>query len=508
MPDRAWKAAALLICATVLAGNAWFLWVRRTPPSYDDAWYLEVSFRLFHALKKGLGAFAWEYAHSFRIKAPLISVLPLPLYALFGPSERVAAWANQFCLIASWRFIFLIGRRLYSEKAGWAAVIAAALLPILYGLSRVFFVECAEAAAVAAAQWSILSARPGKTSDAARLGVWLGLGLLIKSLFPLYLAGSFWLARKTLVPRAKLTLAIAAIIAGTWYAFNLVYVVGFGFSAGFGHLSHDYGAASAFSLPALSAYFKAIVFSALSLPYCIVAAALLIWALGKKARPGEPARFLIAWAALPFAVLAAGVNKEVRYLDPLLPALAIALGACAAEFARTPGKTAILALMLALPVSVFSAQTFGYPAAEPLAYNGPPSRFSGWDRSAVVEAVYAQVRLQQPEVQTSAAVALEHSLFNANNLSSLAAERGYPLKFINLGYAQGSLPAAIIRLKDKDARYLVTVDGLSSRELPGFLNRVNGEMVAQIERGGLGAKLLNTLVISPGITAKVYSIRP
>jgi hypothetical protein len=89
-PRRAhlWLAAVM---ALGLALTGTYIYLDRACPGWDQAWYLQVSTQLFYALRDGgLPAFVDVYVHAFTIKAPLVSVLPLPFYALFGPTEDAA----------------------------------------------------------------------------------------------------------------------------------------------------------------------------------------------------------------------------------------------------------------------------------------------------------------------------------------------------------------------------------------------------------------------------------
>ena len=72
--------------AGVLAATAWHIARNAAPPSFDDAWYLETSFRLWTALKSGPLPFLDAYENAFRIKAPLISLMPNDL---LGPTLRI-----------------------------------------------------------------------------------------------------------------------------------------------------------------------------------------------------------------------------------------------------------------------------------------------------------------------------------------------------------------------------------------------------------------------------------
>ena len=89
----AWLATVSL--ALACAANLRWVAASAAPPSFDEAWYLELSFRFSRLLADGrLADFARAYAGAFRFKAPLVSLLPLPLYAVLGASYRAAVLAN------------------------------------------------------------------------------------------------------------------------------------------------------------------------------------------------------------------------------------------------------------------------------------------------------------------------------------------------------------------------------------------------------------------------------
>jgi len=494
------KAAAIFTAAALGAG-AWHLATNAAPPAFDDAWYLETSFRLFHALKRGLPEFVSAYAAAFRIKAPLLSVLPLPLYALFGPGERVAPWVNLAALGATCAAVFAAGRALWPahpRRDSIAALAAAitAVIPLLYGLSRVFFVEPVLAALVAAGAWRVASAARAGRREGERLGLLLGLGLLAKVLFPVYLAGPVWLRRRELRPLVKRALLVAVPVAATWYAFNLPYVLGFAWSAGFGRIASDYGGAGGLASRVFS--YALLLLSALSWPLSAAMLGVAAAAAVRRGRLDDGSRLALAWAA-PLALFATGVNQEIRFAAPALPALALLAARAAMSFDSRRARAAAAAALLGTGSAVFIRQTFVVPASGALAWCGAPSADPGWDRGALVEAAAAGGG-------TTAAVALEHPKLNANNLSSLAAARGLELRFVSLGYAQTSLEAALIRLKDKDADRLILVSGVPDAELPPYLNRVNGDIARAVASGRLRARELGRVSLAPGVAAAVYGI--
>ncbi|PIR16197.1 MAG: hypothetical protein COV48_10230, partial [Elusimicrobia bacterium CG11_big_fil_rev_8_21_14_0_20_64_6] len=307
-----------------------------------------------------------------------------------------------------------------------------------------------------------------------------------------------WLRRKTLYPHLKRALYFAVPLAATWYAFNLPYVLGFAWSAGFGKIASDYaGSSHGFTTRLLS--FALMLFGgalswpvSVSMALCIAAAA----ARGKLIDDGS--RMALVWTS-PLAILALGVNQEIRFAAPVLPALALLASRAAMSFDSKRARTTATALLLTAGSFVFVRQTFLLPPANALPWCGAPSSDPGWNRGALVTAA-------ADGGGTVAALALEHPRLNANTLSSLAAARGLPLRFVSLGYAQSSVEAALIRLKDKGADRLILVSGVPQEEPPSFLNRTNDGIARTISSKRLPSRTIGQVSVAPGITAAVYGI--
>lgn len=489
-PFASTTTLSLMAAAGSFGATAWHIARNAAPPTFDDAWYLETSFRLFSALKAGPGAFAQAYLEAFRIKAPLISLVPLPLYAVVGAGERVAVWANlPLAALAAVAWSRAAGEwwREHPRSRDAAALGGAlcALIPLSYGLSRVFLVETLLSALLGLWAWRCAAARPDDRREGVRLGLLLGLGLLAKSTFPLLAAGFAWPARAHLKPHAKTALLIAVPLAATWYAVNLPYVAGFAWSAGFGRVAADYGGPG--GLAARSAWLVSIVRDGVSFPLAAAMAAVGVLA-GKKTFDGGLRTAL--WGLSPLIVYAAGVNREPRLVAPLLPVLALLAARAAVSFSAPAARAAAAAALLGSGLAVCADRTF---------YAGAPSSNPGWDRAALVDAVAGSGG-------KVAAVALEDGRLNANNLSSLAAARGLDLKFVSLGYAQTSAEAALIRLKDKSCDTLIFVEGVPESELPAFLNRANAGVRSMADSGRLRAKTEASVPLAPGVSATVLRI--
>jgi hypothetical protein len=493
--------SAATAAAATLGATAWHIARNAAPPTFDDAWYLETSFRLFSALKTGPGAFAQSYLEAFRIKAPLVALVPIPLYALFGTGERVAVWANlPLAALAAWGWSRAASCWWHEHPRGKDAAALAgaltALLPMAYGLSRFFFVETLLSALLGLWAWRCAAARPDDRREGIRLGLILGLGLLTKSTFPLLAAGFAWPARARLRPHAKTALLVGGALASTWYAANLPYIAGFAWSAGFGRVAGDYAGAG--GLAARLDWLISILRNGLSWPLAAAMAAVGTGAILTEKNVDAGTRAAL-WGLAPLLVYAAGVNREPRLIAPLLPIAALLAARASISFHRAPARAATAALLLVAGLAVCADQTFLAGPARALAFNGAPQADRGWDRGALMDAVAGSGG-------RIAAVAFEDARLNANNLSSLAAARGLDLKFINLGYAQTSSEAALIRIKDKSCDHLIFVDGVPESESPAFLNRANAGVRTMVASGRLRTKSVGQVVLAPGVTATVLRL--
>ena len=85
------------------------LWISldQSPGHWDDAWYLTNSLTLYDALlDHGFIGYWKKFLGTLEFKAPLIAVLPTPLYGLFGRHSRVAYGVNLvFMASVVWRRI-------------------------------------------------------------------------------------------------------------------------------------------------------------------------------------------------------------------------------------------------------------------------------------------------------------------------------------------------------------------------------------------------------------------
>lgn len=469
-------------------------------PTYDEAWYLETSLHLYHRLTtQGVAGFWDGYRRAFGIKAPLLSVLPLPFYVLLGPSREAAMLVNSFFLVLANVYLFLLVRQLYSPSAALAAVVFFQTMPLAYGLSRNFMVEYGLSSLVIVFLYYLV-ARPGQP---VLLGILLGLGLLMKILFPAYVAGplALTLYRRRSWRDVLLIALPAAVIASTWYAFNLRPLLAFAWESAYGGIAPDYSAGG------LSAWLALLVNQGTSVYY---AAVVLI--LAPLALRGHLA-LLAAWLLPPLAALALGRNQLIRFALPLLPVFAIGLGAAVFSLGRRWRLQAALAVALAVfPYRLFAALSYRSHSAHSvrlgplvlyaheLGWARPPVHEDPWEHRRLLEAVH---RLAPDAVRPFYVVlTLDHTYLNANLLNYLNAYENYPIRFTSLGYGESSLDRALERIFRLDARFLLLGEGF--RGLPGFLNRLHDDLRGRLERGELPFRLRAEVPLAPPAKALLY----
>jgi 4-amino-4-deoxy-L-arabinose transferase-like glycosyltransferase len=287
---KAWLVLAVL--SLFFLGTT-FLWLRldRSPPTWDDSYYLTNSLVMYDALTDGgLPGYARQFLTIMAIKPPLIAILPTPVYLIAGRKPRAALLVNLAALLILFATLYRLGQRYASRRAGAIAVCIAGTMPIVYGLSRWYLVECGLTAIVCVA--IALIAAWEDTSGLWRaflLGVTCGLGLLMKFSFPVYvLIPLLYLAvrERTALLRPSIALAFAmpaAALALPWYLFNFRHAWGIALEAGSAETGRLYQTGDILSLADLGRYFSNVFIAGPTLYF--VALPLLALAFLRSVRP-------------------------------------------------------------------------------------------------------------------------------------------------------------------------------------------------------------------------------
>lgn len=376
-------AGAVLVVATLVAVNGYYFHRSRTPTFWDDSSYLSGSLVLFDAMRDhGVVGFAQSFAHLFGTKAPLVCALPVPLYAIFGREFDPRFLIGVGFVILMSIYLFRMAENLWSPREGLLAVAILQTMPLMYGLSRQFLVDYGLATMVV--MWIFyfhLHPVSGAWSIAS-LGLLLGLGVLMKFTFPLYVGAPAavqtilvirncrgWKDKARMAARLGCALLVGGLIAAIWYLPNWQNVTAFAHSASNGELSINYGSTDVFSARVILNYIFGLSADALSTCYAFsLALAVLAWMLLSKRldySPGSNPWMLVVWVIVPLAATAFSVNKDSRYVAPLLPVAALWLSRTVTAFCPPRRFAAASALLLTVPVFAYACSSFPFGGRVP-----------------------------------------------------------------------------------------------------------------------------------------------
>ena len=498
-------AAAVLVVTILAAVNAYYFHRLRTPTFWDDSSYLSGSLVLFDSLRDhGVAGFVQTFAHLFGNKAPLICALPVPLYAVFGTDFDPRFLFGIGFLVLMSIYVFRIADSLWSPREGLLAVVILQTMPLMYGLSRQFLVDYGLATLVA--MWIFyFHLRPiSGVWPVARLGLLLGLGLLMKFTFPLYIAAPAavqailtirkcrdWRDRVTTLARFGAVLLVGGLTAAIWYLPNWQTVIAFARSASSGELSVNYGDPEVFSGRVIADYFFLLSSAALSAWYAfLLVLAPLLWLLLPKPpgySRGSHSWLLAAWV-LPLVITTFSINKDARYLAPLVPIAALWLSRTAAVYCPPRRLAAASTLLLAVPVFAYACSSFPFGERVPrfavgrfqvwsshiAYYASAPGDDGAWQQAGIISAMCHDP--EPPEEGDRLLLLLSHQYLNNENLRYLTLRAGCQLQVVGVPGAittSGQLKSFLDQVRPK---YVLLVPRVPEPELaPPFANTMKSE---------------------------------
>jgi hypothetical protein len=460
---------------------------------------------LFDALRDhGVVGFVQTFAHLFGNKAPLICALPVPLYAVFGTDfDPRFLFGVGFVILMS-IYVFRIAESLWSPREGLLAIAILQTMPLMYGLSRQFLVDYGLATLVV--MWIFyFHLRPvSGVWPVARLGLLLGLGLLMKFTFPLYIAAPAavqailtirscrdWRDRATTLARFGGILLVGGLTAAVWYVPNWQTVNAFARSASNGELSINYGNPDVFSARVVINYLFSLSSAALSTWYAfLLVLAPVAWLLLTKLPAysrGSHSWLLAAWV-IPLGITTFSINKDTRYVAPLVPIAALWLSHTAAVYCPPRRLAAASALLLAVPVFAYACSSFPFGERIPrfavgrfqvwsshvAYYASAPGDDGAWQQAGIISAMCHDP--ESPETGDRLLVLLSHRYLNNENLGYLTLRAACRLQVVGVPGAittSGQLKSFLDQLRPK---YVLLVPRVPEPKLaPRFANAMKSE---------------------------------
>ena len=368
------KSTMILSSIIMFFAFANIIWFSQdsAPPMWDQSHYLITSEKLYHALMdEGVSTFHKAYLDAMGSKAPLMTVLPIPFYHFFGDNYLSALLVNIAFVIICSIYLYRLTAFLSDKNSAILSVVILNTFPLTFAMSREFLVEYGLMTLVVAWMFHAirLDARNSRW-DALSLGIALGLGMLMKFSFPVYIASPTALLVVWRIHEIKklpndwvinsIIVAFAgAFVAGPWYFNNFANISDFVLSAGYGEMAHNYGTGDVFTFKAITVYWASLISSGISFYYFILFSGVLILAILLhilNQRPGSICAiskynyFLLAWIIVPFTIFTFAVNKDYRYTLPFYPAIAIISAIYILKLASSRRLNRLLLLLMIFPV--------------------------------------------------------------------------------------------------------------------------------------------------------------
>ncbi|MHB1955888.1 MAG: ArnT family glycosyltransferase [Sulfobacillus sp.] len=538
---------ALVLWCLLMTGVlvAWML-TNTAPPPWDESYYLQTSVIFFHALRAGnLTRLIVLIASAFGgTKAPLISLIPLPIYAMAGPGYGSAIATNALLALVGWIVLFFYARHSLGPWRALAVVMIYTAMPLVIGISRQFLVETSLTDLVVI--WMLLLQQSRFLFDSRYdnwLGVILGLGVLSKVDFPLYIGAPSVLAvltvlsalppagapRRVLLGRLTKILLIGVAISAVWYVPNLATVAHYAFSAGFGKIASSYSYGNPFSVKTVGHYLLSVAdygtsvyvgaaFVGVALALCAKYGSSLVRRVTRHERgPSE-----VLWLAVPLCVFLFGVNKDYRFLLPLLPVIPVLLVRGGSALIHSVKLRVILILLVLIgPVAMLIETSVPgrplFPALVPsgfvlmsadVGYAAPPIE-QEWHIPRVLGII--QKSMTQGNAvngpQSLVLMIVDNPYFKQDNVGYYAAVMNMPFQISGLltsspaqrSWAPSGKAYALGYISK--AQYLITKTGFQG---PPFTTYLNGWLRSRVQSGHLPFTQIGLVHMPDGSIVRIY----
>jgi 4-amino-4-deoxy-L-arabinose transferase-like glycosyltransferase len=364
VPDAALLGG--LVCAITGLDILWRLEDKRSP-DWDQARHLGDSLVYLHAFSL---AHPLRFIETYVYYPPFVYWTTDAFYAVFGNEAMWVAVLSNAVFIAVLTFAtYGIGTTLWSRPVGLLSAVFVVTTPMMVTAFKQYMLDAPLTAVTALALYFLLRCRGfSSTRYSLVFGATCGCGVLVKWTFPFALAlpvvvllgAAIARSVRDRAPGRLLNLAgaaaLAVVIAGPWYLHNLTAIRH--------DLSYNNGPAGAIrgsppvaSVASLAWYFWDLVSSQLYLvPFlCFLVGAIFLLLDDDFAERNFLPALVIAGTYIGYTLLR---NKDARFSDPMLPAVAII---ATSWLSRVPAKarSRLAGAIVAYGAAAFLAISFG-----------------------------------------------------------------------------------------------------------------------------------------------------
>jgi hypothetical protein len=455
VPGLAQRAQAYFLLMALLLvlvfNNTVWLWLDRTPLTWDEAHHLSSSVDYYRWLWGPASARAQKF-YEISPYPPMVGLLTQLIFPFFGFNADAAILFVQslFALVLMLAMFGIVNILCSDRDAGLLASLLIFLYPATFVLSRHYILDLPLAAMSALSMFLLLRLdRSWSRRDAAWFGLALGLGMLTKWTFAFYLTVPTlivivkMLSKNPSKPRlvhAVLTFGIALLVAAPWYVGRFISFLP--------QIPWYYGWA-AHRNDLLWTQLGGLFFYPVNLVlYQVSPVGFVFFLLGAIffLKPGgNLARWLIAaWVMAPMIILTLIRYKSPRYALPYLPAMALVTVVGLYEMKRRVLRVSLLMAFIILLLVQYYALSFGLfssPEIGPVKlfqpqyvenFSAAPRR-EDWKLDALLDQL-VQAFDTLPEKNRAVFVLSFHEIYNANTLNYLSKIRNLGIRFIGAEY--------------------------------------------------------------------------
>lgn len=393
---RWWRDGGLLLALWLLHGaaNFWWLKVDTRPPYSDMAGHAITTLRL--------ASWPWrEWVMEGRIFTELFHVNPYPPFFYVTTLPFVwLAWPTADAMLAV-NVLYLgllifstygIGCMMVGGRAGLLAAFLVSMYPLVYGLSRQYLADVALTAVTAFAVFCLVWSQAFvRRWPSLLLGVTIGVGVLTKWTFIVFLAGPLAVAVVMTLRHATWARVINLVLAGLlslviglpWFLTNLEPLQAF---LEFNRLlaAPQEGEAPIWSLESWIYYFRELLNQQMLLPFTLLAMAGGVLTV-RRCRVNGYVWMLLSWVAIGYVASTLFINKDTRYTMPYLPALALFTAIGLSQLRRAAVRHAWLALIVLYALVQYTGLTAGLGSR----VAGMPTRIA-WTLAGMPVTLYAE----------------------------------------------------------------------------------------------------------------------
>ena len=415
----------LLVALLVALGAVVAIWtaIDRRPPEWDYANHLGRALQCYRILAEPGHDRAREILEATAFYPPVTTCSAGLLYFLFPVVPLTAQAVMLGFLALGVATVFLLGRRLLDTEAGLLAALLLATAPfVVFSLTN-FQLDVPLTGMVAFCLY-LLTRTDGFSSSrwSVALGVGLGIGMLTKPPFAVYLLPPLlWVGwqivgeheaglRGGRLGRLAIALGIGAVMAVPWYGPR---VIGLPLQV----MNRSFKNAGIEQKPAAFSP-EGLLYYPTTFPvqFGLLAALLSLWGLWALRRNRAARAFLWSTTLGPLVIFCLIQNKNLRYTLPILPAAAL-VAAAGARALHPALRRGVTWACVALGVLQVSMTAFALPAPPTLPVSGlpmvfvrPPER-AEWPQRRIL----ADIERESDGQPVTVAIVPNHEYFSASN---------------------------------------------------------------------------------------------